>query len=65
MPGSHTYVGKHPAQNERFGVYGISEREECVAHFSEMGKYEVCIPKPRILVQGIFVHTLTKHTQNS
>ena len=50
MPGSHTYVGKYPAQNERFGIYGVSEREECIAHFSEMGKYEVCIPKSRILV---------------
>ena len=28
MSGSHTYAGKYPAQNERFGIYGISEREE-------------------------------------
>lgn len=50
MSRSHTYVGKHPAQNERLGVYGISEREKRIADFSEMGKHEVRIPKPRILV---------------
>ena len=26
---SHTHVGEHPAQNERFGIYGVSEREKC------------------------------------
>lgn len=24
MPGSHTFTNKHTAQNERFGVHGIS-----------------------------------------
>ena len=47
------YAGEHPAQNERFGVYGISQRKKCIVDISEMGKYEICIPKPRILVQGI------------
>ena len=50
VPGSHTYVGKHPAQNERFGVYGVFERKKCIADIPEVGKYEVCVPKPRILV---------------
>lgn len=50
VPGSHTYVGKHPAQNERFGVYGVFERKKCTADIPEVGKYEVCVPKPRILV---------------
>ena len=53
MPGSCTYDGKYPAQNERFGIYGISERKERDDHISKMGKYEIRIPKPRILVQGI------------
>ena len=53
MPGSHTYVSKHPAQNERFGIHGISKREERITDIPEMGKYEVRIPKSRILVQGI------------
>ena len=50
MPGSYPYIGKHPAQNERFGIHGIFEGEECIAHFPEMGEHEICVPKPRILV---------------
>ena len=53
MSGSYTYVGKHPAQNERFGVYGIFKRKKRIIDIPEVGKYEICIPKPRILVQGI------------
>ena len=50
MSGSYTYVGEYPAQNERFGIYGISERKKCPVNISKMGEHEVCIPKPRILV---------------
>ena len=50
MSGSYTYVGKHPAQNECFGIYGIFKRKKCIIDISEMGKYEICIPKPLILV---------------
>ena len=50
MSGSHTFAGKHPAQNERFGLYGVFEREKCVNDISKVGEYEVCVPKPRILV---------------
>ena len=46
----HIHIGKHPAQNECFGIYGISQREKRITHFSKVGEYEVCIPKPRILV---------------
>ncbi len=46
----YTYVGKNPAQNERFGIYGISKRKKHIAHFSKVGEYEICLPKPRILV---------------
>ena len=46
----YTYAGEHPAQNERFGFHGISQRKKCIVDISEMGKYEICIPKPRILV---------------
>lgn len=46
----HIYVDKNPAQNERFGVYGISKRKKCIANFSKMRKHEICIPKSGILV---------------
>ena len=50
MPGSYTYAGEYTTQNERFGIYGIFEREEQPDDIPKMGKHEVCIPKPRILV---------------
>ena len=53
MSGSHTYSCIAVTQNERFGIYGVSEKKECNNHISEMGKYEICIPKSRILVQRI------------
>ena len=37
-------------KNERFGVYGIPKVEEYITHISKKGKYEICIPKPRVLV---------------
>lgn len=46
----HIYVSEHPAQNEHFGIYGVFERKKCHVNISKMGKYEVCIPKSRILV---------------
>ena len=53
MSGSCAYSCIDPAQNERFGIHGIFEREERDDHISKMGEYEIRIPKPRILVQGI------------
>ena len=50
VSGSYTYVGQHPAQNEHFGIYGLLKRQKCIADFPKMGKYEICIPKSRILV---------------
>ena len=50
MPGPYTYVGKHTAQNERFGIYGVLKGKECIDDIPKMGKYEICIPKSRILV---------------
>ena len=53
VPGSCTYTSINPAQNERFGIHRIFEREERDDHISKMGKYEIRIPKPRILEQEI------------
>ena len=65
MSRSHTHVGKYPAQNERSGIHGISEREKQPDDISEMGEHEVCIPQPRILVQGILCgHSREKYKCN-
>ena len=53
MPRSYTYAGEHPAQNECFGIYGILERQKFSFNFSKVGQYEIRLPKPRVLVQGI------------
>ena len=50
MPGSCALTGSDTAQNERFGIYGIPEGEEQHDNIPEIWEYEVCIPKPRILV---------------
>lgn len=50
MSRSYTYVGEYPAENERFGIHGVFERQKLVADIPKVGKYEICIPKPRILV---------------
>ena len=60
---SYTYVGKYSAPNEHFGIYGASEREERIAHFSEKEKYEVCKLKPRIWCKGYYVDTAGKNTK--
>ena len=53
MPIPYTHTSEHPSKNKCFGVYGISEREKQFDDISKMGKHEICIPKPRILVKGI------------
>ena len=50
LSGSYPYVGKYPTQNERFGFHGISERKEQPDDIPAIWEYEVCVPKPRILV---------------
>ena len=53
MPRPYTYAGKHPTQNERFGICGLSQRKKRTFDFSKVGKLKIRIPKPRVLVQGI------------
>jgi len=50
MSGSHTSTAVDPAENERFGLYGIFERQKFIADLPKVGEHEVCIPKSRILV---------------
>ena len=53
MPGSRTPACSDTAQNERFGIYGISEEKEQHDDIPKIWKHEVCIPKPLILAQKI------------
>jgi hypothetical protein len=38
VPRPHTYAGQYPAQNERFGVHGIPQREKLFANIPEILK---------------------------
>ena len=53
MSRPHAYVSEYTTKDERFGIYGILKREKQSTNISEMWEYEICVPKPRILVQGI------------
>ena len=59
------YVSIDTAQNERFGIYGIFEREKQFNNISKVWEYEICIPKPRILVQGILCGYSRKEYENN
>ena len=50
LSGSCSLTVKYPAQNERFGIYGIFKGKEQLDDISKIREHEVCIPKPRILV---------------
>ena len=52
MSGPYPHAGEYPAQNERCGIHGVSERQEQPDDLPKMGQYEICVPQPRILVQG-------------
>ena len=53
MSGSCSSACEYPAQNERCGIYGVSERKEQPDDIPKVGEHEVCIPQSRVLVQGI------------
>ena len=53
MPWPYTSFSKYTTQNERFGIYGVFKRKKQFINISKVWKYEICIPKSRILVQGI------------
>ena len=46
----HSFTIEYPIQNERFGIYGIFEGKKQSDDIPEIRKYEIRIPKPRILV---------------
>lgn len=62
MPRSCTFTAQYPTQNERFGIYGILKREKQLNDISEIWKYEVRIPKPRVWCKGYYVDTVGKDT---
>ena len=63
MPRSHSYVSKHPAQKECFGIYGVSEREKCFADISKMGDMKFAYRNREFWCKGYYVDTVGKNTK--
>ena len=62
MSRSHTHVGKYPAQNERSGIHGISEREKQPDDISEMGDMKFAYRNREFWCKGYYVDTVGKNT---
>ncbi len=63
VSGPHTYSGKYPAQNERFGIYGISERKEFSANISKMGNMKFAYRNREFWCRGYYVDAASKNTK--
>ena len=59
----HVHLLLSTPQVQYIVVHGIPERQECNDDISKMGEYEICIPKPRILVYRILCgHSRQKYS---
>lgn len=63
MSGSYTYVGEHPAQNERFGVHGIFKRQKCIDGILEVGNMKFVYRNLEFWCKGYYVDTARKNTK--
>lgn len=63
MSGSYTYAGKHTTQNERFGIYGVSERKEQFDNISKMGEMKFAYRNREFWCKGYYVDTVGKILQ--
>ena len=53
MPRPYSFIIEYTTKNECIRIYGISEGKEQPNDISKIWKYEICISKPRVLVQRI------------
>ena len=63
MSRPYTYVGKHPAQDERFGLHGISQRQKCIDDFSKWGNMKFAYRNREFWCKGYYVDTVGKNTK--
>ena len=62
MSRSRTSSGEYPAQNERSGIHGISEREKQPDDISEMGDMKFAYRNREFWCKGYYVDTVGKNT---
>lgn len=63
MPRPYTYAGKHPAQNERFGIYGIFERKSALLIFQKYGNMKFAYRNREFWCKGYYVDTVGKNAK--
>ena len=63
MPRSYTYAGKHPAQNERFGFYGLSQSKSALLIFQKWGNMKFAYRNREFWCKGYYVDTVGKNTK--
>lgn len=64
VPGSCTYTGIDPAQNERFGIYGISERKERDDYISKVeGNMKFAYRNREFWSKRFYVDTVGKNAK--
>ncbi len=61
--GSFLYVDKYPAQNERFGIYGLSKRKSSLMIFQHFGNMKFAYRKCEFWCRGYYVNTVGKNTK--
>ena len=62
MSGSYTHDGSNPAQNERFGIHGISERKKLMI-FQKWGNMKFAYRNREFWCKGYYVDTVGKNTK--
>ena len=64
MPRPYTYAGKYPAQNERFGFYGLYQRQKRTFDFSKVGNMKFAYRNREFWCKGYYVDTVGKNTKS-
>ena len=63
MPGSHTSTVVDPAQNERFGLYGIPKRKKFATNLPKGGNMKFAYRNREFWCKGYYVDTAGKNTK--
>ena len=63
MPRPYTYAGQYRAQNERFGIHGISQRKKCIANIPEIWNMKFAYRNREFWCKGYYVDTVWKNTK--
>ena len=60
---SYTYAGEYPAQNERFGVYGVFKRKSALLIYQKWGNMKFAYRNREFWCKGYYVDTVGKNTK--